>query len=437
MIRTCKQMLDKAHKTFNSGDGSTALSINQKLHSYVIENAHAASPASPAVLLVSMGDAYAKKKSWQLARHTFTQALEVMPPAPACPKKDQQEFSNNSNFNSNSNSNSSYPVTVLPVPVPVPVRLRVHILERIAMSCMNLRDLDGAMEARTECITILNTISKLDPMIPHFLKGIAEIHAARGCLRKQLQFLELCFHIQEAWPADRKDPLSEARTASAIGSIHRKSSKLDDAIEWYEKSLEKMEFLGEDHVDLLPNLLIVAKIHHACCEWDLSLAAFAECKNILYSNPDHNSGLLASILYTMGTLCDHLEDERSANLCYEESLAIARPLVHALPRTRLILAGAQIKLAIILQNQGKTCAAKKAAEEAIEYGLLEPLSAADDKCSSLVTSHTFSFLIQLYAVLGDTSKVNLYSRKLMEFENGQCADGEHTKRARMHGAPAA
>ena len=410
MIRTCKQMLEEAHKTFKSGDGSTALSINEKLHLYVIKNALAVSPASAEVILISMGDAYAKKKSWQLARHTFNQALQIMPGAPVV------EPSNNS--------------------TSLPVRLRVHILERIAVSCMNLRDLDGAMEARTECISILNAISKLDPMIPHFLKGIAEIHSARGCLRKQLQFLELCFRIQEAWPQDRKDLLSEAKTAAAIGNIHRKTCKLEDAIEWYEKSLEKMmEVLGEEHVDLLANLLVVAKIHHCRREWDLSLAAFAECKDILYSNPDHNSGLLASILYTMGTLCDHLEDERSSNLCYEESLAVARPLVHTLPTTRLILAGAQIKIAIILQNQGKTSAAKLAAEEAIEYGLLEP--STGDKLPSLVTSTTLSFLIQLYAVIGDIRKVNLYSKKLMAFENSQCCNGETKKRVRMHGAPAA
>ncbi len=199
-----------------------------------------------------------------------------------------------------------------------------------------------------------------DPSIVTVMNNMGHVEFAKGAVGKAIAIFKRCLTVQRSLV--NRELLAEADTMSKIGCIFRQLGRLDAAIEWYEAAIVvRTEVLGEAHIGLSSDLLVIGNVHYRQRQLDHALAAFLEYRSLHRSYPDSDPSLVVSILDKMGAICTQLHDQSNARQCYEDAVNVARsatdsrlPLSSVAART---VARSLYNLALIHSTKGRICEA--------------------------------------------------------------------------------
>jgi tetratricopeptide (TPR) repeat protein len=273
------------------------------------------------------------------------------------------------------------------------------ILEKIGNVCLQMQDLDGALNAFTNSMEKFRRILPLtDPQIIASFHNIARTHCLNGddqSLRKALAVYQHSLVTQRS--SLKRDLLTEATALSSVGQICSRLGFLDAAIGAHEEALSlKSRVLGDNHFDISTTLFAIANIHFNEKDYELALMTFKDCLDIRRSN-SCNAEDISTDLFNIAAVSAENGNPTQAIDFFNQAISVETASTSESNDTILQCIH---HIATLHQSQGKIDEAIKSALQASELAL------SDEKVSLSYKLELIRLSGNFYLEKGDVTKAH-------------------------------
>lgn len=165
-------------------------------------------------------------------------------------------------------------------------------------------------------------------------------------------------------PVENENWMRRSAILNNLGKIYHDQDKLDEALEYYEKSVKlQCEHVPEDHPSLSADYSNIGTVYQKQKRYDLALEYFQRALNIEMKSPKPDEELIALFNNNIGLIYNDRKEFSQGLIYHEKCLQMNEKL---LPSTHPSLALSHHNLAISLFPLGRFNEARLHAQKAID-----------------------------------------------------------------------